>query len=75
MYNSSFGLLGLFDVFVQPRPNLIQSSEFLRTLIPNLKISCQSLKKIRAAFRLVGLSPPKLHPYVIFFPFKNVNNT
>lgn len=62
MYNSGFGLLGLFDVFTQIRPNLIQVFEFLPKPVPNLKISYSSPKKIRAGLGLLGLSPPKLHP-------------
>lgn len=62
MYNSSFGLLGLFDVFTQARPNLIRAFEFLPKPVPNLKISCPSSKKIQTEFGLLELSTPKLHP-------------
>ena len=64
MYNSGIGLLGLFNVFFQARSNLIWASEFLPKPIPNLKMFCPSPKKIRAGLRLLGLSLPKLHPYL-----------
>ena len=67
MYNSGFELLGLFDVFTQTRPNLIQIFEFLPKSVWNLKISYPSPKKIRTGFELLELSLPKLYPYVIFF--------
>ena len=62
MYNLSFGLFGLYDVFAQARLNLIRTSEFLPEPVPNLKIFCPSPKKIRTGLELLGLSPPKLHP-------------
>lgn len=68
IYNSSFGLLGLFGVSAQVHSEFNSGFKFFFfQACTKFKICCPNSHNFQARLRLLELSLPKLHPYMDVF--------